>query len=1098
MPATLFERATRRTGLTAILFVACGLILGAAPAWAQQSAMVTGTVTAEDGTPLSAASVEISELRIAVGTNRDGNYRIEVPASRVQGQDVEITASALGYRTVTLTVTLTGGTVRRDFALMLDPIGLSEIVVTGQGTERRRQELGRTVATVNSDEIEQSQELNLVSALAGKAPNVQVTTSTGDPGGGAYMNIRGYKTLSGDNQPLFVVDGTPINNTSVSIEGALEGAAGTQDDANQVDGTAVQNRVADINPDDIESVEILPGPAASAIYGSAGANGVVLITTKSGRAGTTQAILKSSYSFDDVNTFNDLQTRFRQGFDGAPLGDPGTNSPGIQSWGTPIGEDEAVYDHGDELFRTGNRWNSNLSISGGNDQTTYFLSGGYTNHEGPVDGNSQNERVSVRLKGSHGLLDNLTVTGNVAYTNQASDLIQQGSNTSGLLLAGFRTPPEFNNLPLFHPETGLHRSYTNPNPASVTEGRIFDNPFWVAREIRNTADVNRTFGNIRLDYDPFSWITVSNTFGADFANDDRLTLFPKSSATVVQGRLIRASISTLDLDNTLLVTGTHDFSENFGGSLSLGQNLRQQKFERLQTQGDQLIEGGTDLESTVTRIPTEYESRVRTEGYFAEANADLYDQLFLTAGVRYDGFSTFGRDQQRFWFPNANAAWEFTQLSSFEDVSWLDYGKVRVAYGEAGEDPPVFSNVSTFQTTTFSDGWITPFGLQSIYNGFEGVVTEFTRGNENIDPERTKEWEAGLDLAFLDSRLAVGATFYDQQTEDAIVNLQVAPSTGAFSRPVNGAEFSNRGFELTLDAVPVQSDDFRWELNGQWATNDSEVQNILGAENFLLSGFTGTSTRVVRDQCGVTADQVCPFGVLFGDDYVRFGRGSRQDVDGDGDLENIDEAFPGTAPGTVYIGSNGFPVSDGQQRVLGDPNPDWTASVRNTFTLFRNFRLSGLIDVSQGGDMWNGTKGALFFYGTHAETVPLHGEGQPWVFEGEGPGAGTEVMRNWATWTIGGPGSGFTGGTPLFIEDRSFVKLRDVSASYTFNAPWVRQKLGFDRMELKVIGRNLVTWTDYTGLDPESNLTGQTAGQGLEYFNNPRTRSWIVQLTVVR
>lgn len=1066
---------------------------------AAPSTIVTGSVTSDDGVALPSATVRIPSLDLAAIVGNSGRYQLEVPASRVDGQTVALTASALGYRAVTVNVALTGGSITQDFQLPLDPIGLSEIVATGQGRTRARQELGTTINTVDATDIADSQEENVVAALAGKAPNVWVEQTSGEPGAGAYLTIRGFKTLKGSNQPLFVVDGSIIDNSTAEVDDPTD----FQND--RTAGVTSQNRAADIDPDDIQSIEILKGPAASAIYGAKAANGVVIITTKSGQAGTTQATLKSSYSFDDVNAYNDLQREFGQGFENPP--GSGNTEPDIVTWGAALEPGTRTFDHAGELFKTGHRWDSNLTLAGGSDQTTYFLSGGYVDHDGFIRGNSANDKVSVRLKGSHGFLDNLTLTGNVAYTNQALDLIQKGSNTSGLLLGALRTPPEFNNcLPNANPcwtdpETGLHRSYRNPNPTSVDESRGYDNPFFVANEILNTSDVDRTFGNVRIDWEPLPWLSISETLGADFWEDKQTNLFPKGSSEVVAGRLIRGSYQNFTIDNTLMVTATHDFSDILGGSLSVGQNVGQSEYERYLTQGDNLILGGSDLDATVVRVPDEYRARTRTEGYFAEANADLWDQLYLTAGVRYDGFSTFGADKQRYWFPNANVAWEFSQLPAFQDLGWLDYGKLRGAWGRAGEEPPVFSNLTTFQTATFTDGWISSggFGLESIYRGREGIVTEFTLGNEAIEPEITDEFEAGLDLAFLDSRLAFGFTYYNQQTKDAIVQLPLPPTSGFDSRFANGAEFSNEGFEITMDATPVRSRAFAWELNAQWGTNDNVVEDLLGAEVVELDGFQGSAIAAAKDICGPTADQPCSFGVITGVDYIRFGRDLSADTDCNVATPdaNIDEAFPGATAGSYFIGCDGFPLLDSRIRVLGDPNPSWQGSVRNTFTVFENLRLSALVDVVQDKDMWNGTRGALYFFGTHAGTAPMHGAGMPFTFAGSGPGAGEEVILD-SNWTLAGIGSGFTGGDNLFVEDASFVKLRDVSARYTFDQPFLLRSIGFGRAEISVSGRNLVTWTDYTGLDPESNLTEQSSGRGLEYFNNPNVRSWIVGVSLVR
>jgi TonB-linked SusC/RagA family outer membrane protein len=1076
-------------------------------AQAQEAMAITGSVTDDTGEPLATVNVYLDGTDLATITDGTGAYSLIIPASRVDQRQYTLVAGLIGYRAGQEIITLLGDALTVNFTLALDPIGLEEIVAVGQGLTRERRRLGNTVNSISSVDIELARETNAVDAIAGKAPNVLVARSTGDPGGGTYINIRGAKSIQGGSTPLFVVDGTPINNQSLGIENVGDGT-----DQNLLYGTAVANRANDLNPDDIESIEILKGPAGSAIYGSAGANGVVLVTTKAGsRTTAVNADLRFAFGANNVNSFNDLQTAWGQGSDGESI--PGS----FASWGAELAPGTQTFEHGAELFKTGTEYDVNLTLSGGSQRTTYFFSGGYTRANGSTVGNNKNDRFNIRVKASQQFLDNLSVTGNLAYTNQAADLIQQGSNTSGLLLGAFRTPPEFNNMPWIDPETGNHRSYRcnlEAVPSCATNprsGRGYDNPLWIANEILNTANVDRTFGNLRIDWDPFSWLNVSNLFGIDNTGDSRFTLMPPSSSTFADGRIIRASLNTFDLDNTLLLTANGDLSSQVFGQLTVGQNVRQRDFSRFQTVGENLITiipteaGVLDLETAVNRNPQEYNSQVRTVGYFAEANFDLWDQLFLTGGVRYDGWSTFGSGQQWYWFPSGSLAWEFTQLLGGESGAF-NFGKIRVAYGEAGQAPPVYSNVQAFAPTVFSDGWLSPVGLESNYQGESGVATEFTQGNADIGPERTKELEAGLELAFVDSRISLGGVYFRQKTVDAILNLPVPPSIGFDATPVNAGEFQNNGFELQLGLVPFRGRSFTWEIDAHAGWLDTEVLSLAGAEEFVLDGFAEPRASVIEDVCGPTADETCDFGVLFGEDAIRFGRGINADTDCNASTPavNIDEAFPQAAPGTLYITCNGYPTEDGQFRYLGNPNADWNGGVRNTFTIVENLRISALIDWRTNNDMWNGTRGALFFFGTHADTESWHGDGEAFTFDGVGPGAGQQVVldQNYAFNEIGGGFStGASGGGDRgegFIEDASFVKLRDVSARYAIGGGGVSRFLGFGRAEFSFTARNLVTWTDYRGLDPESNLTQQGTGRGIEYFNNPRVRSYVFQINLVR
>ncbi|MBW3654946.1 MAG: TonB-dependent receptor, partial [Gemmatimonadetes bacterium] len=535
-----------------------------------------------------------------------------------------------------------------------------------------------------------------------------------------------------------------------------------------------------------------------------------------------------------------------------------------------------------------------------------------------------------------------------------------------------------------------------------------------------------------------------------------------------------------------------------------------------------LFPGTQQADFGVDRVPNEYEFTTRTDGYFATGEMTFADQLTLNATGRLDGSSTFGGDGKRFFYPSVGAAWTFTKLGAFDNVGFVDFGKLRASWGRVGRQPPVYSNTSGFETGLFNDGYVnSPSGLNSVYAGQTGIFTQTLRGNPDITPEVKTEREVGADFAFLNRRVSLGVTYYDNTTSDVILPVPVPYSFGYSSQYANVAEFEGTGWELSLDLLPVQQRGFSWNVNTNFTTSNTCVTKLPGADEIALNGFTGSAVSLVAP--GAAGTTGCnPFGVFFGGDFVRFGRGSvitevYGDLNNDGDLNdpgeivdgvNIDQKY-GAAAGAMYIGPNGFPLTDDQSRVVGDPNPDWTASIRNTFQIGSNLRLSALFDIRQGGDVWNGTKGALFFFGTHSETVPFQGEGTTNAFgqfalpngstpQVAGPGAGKPVPLNSVSWTFGGIGSGFTGPFSQFIEDGSFVKLRDVSVSYTFQRLGMLDRFGIGSADVTLSGRNLKTWTEYTGIDPESNLTGQSLGRGLDYFNNPQARSFVISVNLNR
>lgn len=1131
--------------------IAVMIAAGIAPAslQAQEAATITGRVTNAQGQPEAAVLVRIESLNVGATTGADGNYRLVVPAARVRaGQAVRISASRQGLSTVVRAVTLApGANLTQNFTLGAQAIVLDAIVATGQGTQTTRERVTTAISEVDASQIQASNEQNVVTALAAKAPGVNVTSSSGDPGSGTYIRIRDAASIVGGTQPLFVVDGTPIDNSSNAVTGTTG-------------GTAVSNRAVDINPNDVEQVEILKGAAATAIYGSRGANGVVLITTKRGRSGSTQATFGTSVGWDEVSQLPELQQQYGRGmswlavagaqptvaaineiFDGTAGFTPVSSFEEFEqryannvfadnvSYGQRLGDDVPTFDHAGELYETGFRMENNLQVSGGSDRTTYFLSLGRSSVDGVIRGNADFNRNSVRLKGTHFLFDDLQVSGNVAFAQSRTDLVQQGSNTSGILLGALRTPPEFNNcLPAselkpgqpcyVNPETGLQRSYRVPNPGTINSSSGYDNPFFAAQAHENWSQVGRTMGNVGLDYTPVNWLRLNYVLGVDYYGDEQLQHLPNSSAGAPTGQLITANFTQLIIDSNLSATISGAVNDRLLGSLTLGQNLNHEEFSRNLLTTSNLFPGTQQADFGVTRTPNEFESTQRTDGYFATTELTFADQFTVNATGRLDGSSNFGGDGKRFFYPSVGASWVFSKLPAFDNMSWMDLGKLRASWGKAGRQPPLYSYSSGFGTGNFFDSYTNPNGFNSVYAGQTGIFTQGTLGNPDIAPEVKTEREIGVDLAFLNRRIGLGVTYYNNTTRDVILSVPVPTTTGFFAQTANGAEFDGSGLELSLDLVPVQARGLTWTVNTNFTTSETCVTKLPGAEEITLAGFTGSTVNLVAP--GAAGTTGCnAFGVFYGDDWIRFGRGTLVDIvqyDANGNAipgmternVDIDARYPDAEDGAIFIGTNGFPIQDLAPRVVGDPNPDWTASLRNSFQVGSNLRLSALLDIRRGGDVWNGTKGALMHWGTHEESLPFQGLGTRRTFgefafpngvtpEVGGPGVGTEVGLTYFNW-MSGLGGGFNGPFSQYLEDGSFVKLRDVSVSYSFDQVGFLQRFGIASADVTVSGRNLKTWTDYTGIDPESNLTGATAARGLDYFNNPQTRSYVISVNLNR
>jgi TonB-linked SusC/RagA family outer membrane protein len=1074
------------------IVVPAAALLWSSAALAQTT--VRGTVRSDQGGVITGASVSIPALGVGSTSRTDGSYSFTIPAARATGQSARLVARFVGFSPESVTVTLSGD-VTHDFTLKVNPLRLGEVVVTGAGTETTRERLGNVINTVDSTVLARASEpQNVVSALAGKIPNVDIRTQAGDPGSSASIKIRGATSVLGTNQPLFVVDGQPIDNSTVSVSGG--------------DGSTVtQNRAADINPNDIESVDILMGSAAAAIYGARAANGVVLITTKKGSAGPTRYTLSSTSSFDMVDPNVKLQTTYGQGDLGVLSSCSGPDCSATSlTWGGALPAGTPVYNHVKDIYRTGTTFDNILSASGGNERTTFYLSGGSTNQQGVMKGpNNFYDRNTVRLKGTHQLFDQLEVGGNFSYINTQGRYVQKGSNTSGLLLGSLRTPPNFNNEVYLDPSSGLHRSYRFPNPtaASLTTPRGYDNPFFTLNNPGNTSELGRFIGNINLDYRPNDWLRIQETVGADHYSDGRRESLPLTSSGEPDGAVARYDITNLEIDHNLLVSATRTFNNDFNGTLTLGQNLNSRKNRQLFVQGITLnAPEPLAVQNTLFWTPSEFQSTRHIEGYFGEATANLYNQLYLTAGLRRDGFSTFGASTPTAWFPKASAAWTFSNYFGWDRSSPINFGKLRLAYGETGREPPVYATISALNSTAlFGSGFQDFINVSQSGNG--GLVTDPAQGNSNLRPERSKELEGGFDLSFFGQRADLGVTAYNKKSSDVILLVPVnASQTGSTNALSNGATISNHGLEITLNTRPYTSENFAWEIGGNFGRNRNNVDDLQGAEfvPYNNEGFTGS---IGSSSVGY------PVGVIRGSDFARCGRGLKIVISGV--LTDIDQscAATGGVDGALFLAANGQPIGDPTDRVIADPNPKWTAGINSSVRLMNRLTLSGLLDIRHGGQVWNGTRGALYRFGTHEDTeIRSSTDGQFGVNfltdvypNVAGPGAGKVAFTTpaqWEAWFTGNGGSA-SNYQYQFIEDGSFVKLRELSAAMSFNNDWVRNRLGFSNVDLRLTGRNLITWTNYRGLDPEANLGGaEFLTQGFDFFNNPTTRSFIISLGLNR
>ena len=990
---------------------------------------------------------------------------------------------------------------------MKPDIVMDEVVVTALGIKREKKELGYAVQQIGGDEVRGSGEVNAIQGIAGKVAGVQVIGSSGAAGGASYIRIRGSSSLTGNNQPLMVVDGVPMDNSQLST--------GNPDDGgnNNLYNVALSNRGIDINPDDIESISVLKGPAAAALYGIQAANGAILITTKKGKSSPGKAInvtFNTSIALDQVNKLPTLQDKYAQGTgwfdfdaDGNPIptyygpefGWPTSWGPSIDTLrydgatdypfdprGNIVGQSDPsagaavpVYDNVGDFFRIGTTVQNNLALSGGNENTVYRFSIGRTDQGGIVPNNNFS-RTNIKLNSQTKIWDKLTSSTSLTYSNSGGTRIQQGSNTSGLMLGLLRTPRSFDNAAGLDDPVNEEGSYllADRTQRNYRGGGGYDNPYWTVNRTPFTDDVNRLFGMTSLNYQAADWLNVFYRVGTDFYTDRRKQVFALGSRTLPGGQIFEDQHFYRHVNSDLWVTMSKKFNEDMDGSLMLGNNIYNEYYQRVYTQGDGFnFPEFYHISNTQNVLSRESQSRKRTTALFFDAKFNYGNFLYLNVTGRNEWSSTLPTENRSFFYPSASASFVFTEAFGMDQNSTLPFGKIRVSYAQVGNDADPYSLNTNYTFASFGDGWTN--GIKYPYQGVPGFTRDGVVGNPNLRPEKTNSFEIGTDLRFFNNRLGLDLAYYSNVTVDQIFAVQRSSSSGYRFSIENAGKMSNQGVEAVLTFTPVKTQDFQWDGLVNFTANRNRVEELAeGVENLFLGGFSGTAARAVEGEA---------YGAIFGGRYLR-------DDEGNMVIESDTNSF--------YYG---YPLADPTTGVIGDPNPDWLMGVRNTFT-WKGLSLSFLFDIRKGGDLWNGTVGALTYFGMSDITLDRGTttvfEGVAGTLDGDGnlttSGANTVVAdlnEDWYTDNGGGFGAIDEG----FIQDGSWVRLRDLSLSYSFGKDML-DGTPIGSLNLGFTGRNLWLWTNYTGIDPETSLTGANNAQGLDYFNMPNTRSYIFNLGI--
>lgn len=1016
-----------------------------APAPAQQSgATISGRVSNEAGAPLPNASVVLQGKKIGAVSGVDGRYLINVPGDLTG--PTTLVARLIGYKPSTISVTLAGQAITQDFILVTSPVQLEGVVVTALGIQRDKRSLGVAQQSVNAPQLTEARETNIVNALSGKVAGVEVT-STGKEGGSSRIVIRGENSITGNNQPLFIIDGVPIDNTAPTNRG--------------FGGVDYGNAAQDINPNDIESISVLKGANASALYGSRAANGVIVITTKSGKGGQGLGISASqNFTFETPLRLPDLQNKYGQGSNGAYAyvdGKGGGISDNVnRSWGPPM-DGRLVpqwWSNGQpapwtpqpnnlaEFFNTGKTSTTSGALTASNDKADVRL--GLTDME--QKGMYPTEtlrRVNASLNGGSQINDKLSARAALQYVrddghdrpqigytglNAIDDMIWGGRQLSMSRLMHYKNPDG----------TQAYASHTTVN-----------NPFWDVYMDPNMDSRDRIIGNLSATYKFTPSLTGTVESGTDWYRDWWQQDYADGNIAVnyAGGAFFEQDRYNRETNSNFLLTWDHPLTGKLGLTVNGGGNRRDDYTTTNQQGTPHLVIPGTYniANSAVFPEVSSLELRRRTNSLYGQAQFSYDNNLFIDVTGRNDWSSTLPENNNSYFYPSVSGSFVFTDAVPATKLGGLlSYGKVRASWAKVGNDADPYQ-----LAVTYAPG--TPFGSVPTFAVPNSIP------NSSLKPENTRSWEAGLELRFLNDRVSLDGTYYSKLTTNQIVPAQISGATGFTSAVLNAGSVQNKGVELELGATPIRTKGgFSWDVNLNYAHNRSMVTSLApGLDAVVLGTYWGLSVEARVGQ---------PYGTLFGNPVLRNAQGQ-------------------------LILTNGLPQADPQQRVLGHYSPDWVGGIQNTFH-YKQWDLGFLVDTKQGGQIFSTTE--MFGQESGVLASSLRGrENAETLADGGGmviPGVNADGTPNTTKVTAQAYFNALFQVHEPYIFDASFWKLREVRFGYTVPSTFA-QRFGLSSLYVAAVGRNLWLHSKVPDIDPETAFDNSNV-QGIEYFGIPSARSY--------
>jgi len=1078
-----------------LLFMAIALFFGTL-AFCQNRA-VTGKVKDDKGDVVPFASLTEVGTTNSVQADANGNFSMSVK------NGAKITATSTGHTPQTLTANF--GVL--NFTLPRNEGQLTEVVVTALGQSQNKTKLGYSTATFNSAIISRNAPVGILDNLQGKIAGVEIS-NTGGPGSSTKVILRGIGVIAGaNNQPLYVIDGVPLSDAQFQANTNLA-AAGNPFTNTQDFG----NGMNDINPNDIESITILKGTAASSLYGGLAKNGAIMITTKKGRAGKLKIDFSSSAEFSVIGKLPDYQSEFGQGWGGVfVLSENGSWGPKFDGkdrlWGSVVDNSQLIKPFSfqkngmRDFFDVGSQYSNSISLSGGNDVSRFFFSYGNTTSDGVMPTKADYLQRNTFALRTNSTFDKFSVNSSFNYINRKLNTPsggQSGADGGGVFQSLLQIPVD---IPIKDFRNYKNKFFNIDNYFTP----YAENPYFGLYENGNTQNEDRFFGNVNMSYKFTNYLSAEFRLGSDFTNARTKSWKQVASPTPgswnagnnVEGAIKNPDVGSVSqasdyfgiINGDFIVKFNKDLNKNFTLEALAGANYYQST-QRSEATGITNLTVPSFFNLSNTSLPpitTDFNLRRRRMGLYGQATVSYKNQLFLTGNVRDDWSSTLPLSHNSIFYPGANLSWVASQLLNAKNT--ISFLKFRVAYGHTGSDPAPYQVYPKLAAGTVQ----LPFGtLNTPFNGVSGFSVDNVIGNANLKPIFTDEFEFGTEVRFLRDRIGIDATVYDKKTKGQIFIVPIAPSTGYTNLVENLGTVSNKGIELTLNVRPVETKDFTWSLIYTYTKNWNKVEKLTGAtQNPLIFGLNGGAE--LRSVVGKTVASIyapvaqrTPDGKIVVDPTTGFPTVN---------LTPLDKF--GLANG--YFGSGLY---------------DYTMGLSNSIT-YKNLSLNFSFDFRYGGVMYSNTANLVLFVGNGVATT--YNDRKPFIIPNsvnavtDASGKVTYV-ENQTYIGAKGHGSGQSdnsyayyytaqnpaGANAMNIISRSFFKLRDINLSYNLPHQWA-SKIGAANASIGIYGKNFLLWTPKSNVyvDPEAtNLGNDLVSQFGEFAATPLSKNFGATLKI--